>query len=171
LKKSSPHLPSVFVNAVDNCISQALNNNTGLEVTIRSEILSEIRCSRAYFVNCANAKRCGFATRGLVYANRGGYRPYKHIYKRICHHLVRDLHDVSVIECLNRGRHTLFNTGDALPILVCVGGACVPRRSQSSSALDETVRESLGGAREADRFVWRLPVASSSKDIKRLWAL
>jgi hypothetical protein len=66
--------------------------------------------------------------------------------------------------------HTLCNTGDALPILEWVGRV-FPPRSQSSSALEDILRESLGALRVTAEPVCRLPTASSSKLINRLCAL
>jgi hypothetical protein len=63
----------------------------------------------------------------------------------------------------DKGRvHTLFNTGEAFPILVCLGIGC-PLLSQSPSKLEDIFK--------AEDPVWRLPTASSSKDMKRLCAL
>ena len=83
---------------------------------------------------------------------------------------VRSVCPIRDISPYGKDDHTLFNTGDALPILEWVGRV-FPPRSQSSSALEDILRESLGALRLTADPVCRLPTASSSKLINRLCAL
>jgi hypothetical protein len=125
-----------------------------------------------YFIHRGNPKYRWFSRRSLVDPHRRWDRPDEHVDEGICHHLIRYLSLISANkQCgILEGANTLFRTGGALPALVYTGGV-LSLRSQLSSVPDNTFIDNPRELLVVDNSVGRLSTASSSKDMKRVWAV